>query len=75
MLRLFGLLLIVAVVAIGLSLNGRHQERRETFGPQAAGVPVTLDSVSLSLFSGSAALKGLVVGNPEGYKTTNAMSL
>lgn len=69
------LLLIVAVVAIGLSLNGAIKKGVETFGPQVAKVPVTLDSVSLSLFSGSAALKGLVVGNPEGYKTTNAMSL
>ena len=69
------ILLIVAVVAIGLSLNGAIKKGVETFGPQVAKVPVTLDGVSLSLFSGSAALRGLAVGNPEGYKTTNAMSL
>lgn len=69
------LLVIVVVVAIGLSLDSAIKKGVETFGPQVAQVPVTLDKVSLSLFSGSAALRGLAVGNPEGYKTTNAMSL
>ena len=69
------ILLIVAVVAVGLSLNGAIKKGVETFGPQIAKVPVKLDGVSLSLFSGSGAIKGLVVGNPEGYKTDHAMSV
>ncbi len=69
------ILFIVAVVAIGLSLNGAIKKGVETFGPQIAKVPVKLDGVSLSLFSGSGAVKGLVVGNPEGYKTDHAMSV
>jgi len=69
------ILLIVAVVAVGLSLNGAIKKGVETFGPQIAKVPVTVDGVSLSLFSGSGAVKGLVVGNPEGYKTDHAMSV
>lgn len=68
-------LVIVTVVAVGLSLDSAIKKGVETFGPQVAKVPVTLDKVSLSLFSGSAALRGLAVGNPEGYKTTNAISL
>lgn len=69
------ILLIVAVVAVGLSLNGAIKKGVETFGPQIAKVPVKLDGVSLSLFSGSGAIKGLVIGNPEGYKTDHAMSV
>lgn len=69
------LLLIVVVVAVGLSLNGAIKKGVETFGPQVAKVPVTLDGVSLSVFSGAGAIRGLAIGNPEGYKTTNAMSL
>jgi hypothetical protein len=60
---------------VGLSLNGAIKKGVETFGPQIAKVPVKLDGVSLSLFSGSGAIKGLVVGNPEGYKTDHAMSV
>lgn len=68
-------LVIVAVVAIGLSLNGAIKKGVETFGPQMTKVPVTLDSVNLSLFSGSGGIKKLVIGNPEGYKTPEAMSV
>jgi uncharacterized protein involved in outer membrane biogenesis len=66
---------IVAVAAVVMSLGSAIKKGVETFGPQVAKVPVTLDKVNLSLFSGNAALQGLAIGNPEGYKTTNAMSL
>ncbi len=69
------ILAIVGVVAIGLSLNGAIKKGVETFGPQVAKVPVTLEGVNLSLLSGSGGIKGLVIGNPEGYKTPNAISL
>lgn len=69
------LLLIVAVVAIGMSLGTAIKKGVETFGPQVTKVPVTLEGVSLSIFSGAGAIRGLVIGNPEGYKTSNAMSL
>ena len=65
----------VGIVAIGLSLNGAIKKGVETFGPQVAKVPVTLEGVNLSLLSGSGGIKGLVIGNPEGYKTPHAMSL
>ncbi|MGC3957766.1 MAG: hypothetical protein QM813_07395 [Verrucomicrobiota bacterium] len=69
------ILAVVVVVAIAMTLDSAIKKGVETFGPQVAKVPVTLDKVSLSLFSGNAALQGLAVGNPDGYKTTNAMSL
>lgn len=69
------ILFIVAIVVVGLSLNTAIKQGVETFGPQITKVDVKLDGVSLSLFSGSGAIKGLVIGNPEGYKTDHAMSL
>jgi uncharacterized protein involved in outer membrane biogenesis len=47
----------------------------ETFGPKFALVPVKLDGVKLSIMSGSGNMTGLTVGNPEGYKTPNAISV
>ena len=68
-------LAIVGVVVVGLSLGGAIKKGVETFGPQVAKVDVKLDEVNLSLLSGSGGVKGLVIGNPEGYKTPQAMSV
>ena len=38
-------------------------------------VQVKLDSVNLSLLSGSGKVQGLIVGNPEGFKTPQAISV
>ncbi len=66
---------ILVVVAIGLFLDGAIKKGVEAIGPQIAKVDIKLDSVNLSLLSGSAKIKGLIVGNPEGYKTPNAISV
>ena len=66
---------ILAVVAIGLFLDSAFKKGVEAVGPQIAKVDIKLDGVNLSLLSGSAKIKGLVVGNPEGYKTPNAISV
>jgi len=68
-------LLIVAVVAISMSLNGAIKKVVETVGPKITKVSVKLDSVNLSILSGSCSLKGFVIGNPEGFKTPEAMSV
>lgn len=47
----------------------------ETFGPEVTQTPITLDSVQLSAFSGSGSISGLVVGNPEGFKTPYSIKL
>lgn len=69
------LLLVIAVIAVALTLNTAVHKGVETLGSQIAKVDVQLDDVDLSLFSGSGKVEGLVVGNPEGYKTSNAMSM
>ena len=47
----------------------------ESVGPKALGAPVTVANVSVSPFSGDGQIRGLVIGNPEGFKTPNAFSL
>ena len=69
------LLVIIGVVAVALSLDRIVKAGVESVAPGITQTTVTLDSVHLSLFSGSAKLKGLVIGSPEGYKAPNLMSL
>ncbi len=76
--RIFvGLVIVLVLVAIGsiFFLGTIVKAGVEKVGPRVAKVPVKLDSASISLFSGSGTLKGLVIGNPEGYKTPEAMKL
>ena len=68
-------LVVLAVVAVALFLDGAIKKGVESVGPQVAKVEVKLDSVSLSLLSGSGKVKGLVLGNPEGFKTPHAISV
>ena len=66
---------ILAVLAIGLVLDKAIKSGVETFGPKLTKVDIKLQSVSLSLLSGSGTIKGLVVGNPAGYKTPSAIDI
>ena len=68
-------LLILGVVAVGFLLDGIIKRGIETVGPIVTKVEIKLDSVSLSLLSGSGKIKGLVVGNPEGFKTPSAIQV
>ncbi len=47
----------------------------ETIGPKVAKVDVKLEGASLSMLSGRGGLRGLVVGNPEGFKTPYSMKV
>jgi uncharacterized protein involved in outer membrane biogenesis len=73
-------ILIVFVVLFGLGmllvsmfLGTVIKKGVLTVGPMLTKVDIKLDSVNLSLLSGSGSVKGLVVGNPEGYKTPSAI--
>lgn len=68
-------LLILAFIAVGFFLDSIVKRGVETIGPRLAKVEIKLDAVSLSLFSGGGKVKGLVVGNPEGYKTPSAINV
>ena len=68
-------LIVAAVVAVGFFLDSIVKTGVETVGPQITKVDIKLDSVRLSLLGGSAKIKGLIVGNPEGYKSPQAISV
>lgn len=68
--------LIAAVVIIGsLFLGTIVKTGIETFGPKITQVSVQVNAVELSVLTGSAKVKGLVVGNPPGYKAPQAISV
>jgi len=69
------ILIVVAIFAVGMFLDGAIKKGVETVGPKLVKVDVKLDAVSLSILSGSGSVKGLVVGNPEGYKTPHAINV
>jgi len=69
------LLLVAVVIFVSFSLDGAIRRAIVTYGPQLTKTDVKLDSASLSLFSGSATLKGFVLGNPPGFKSPFAMQV
>src|ERR1043165_5708931 len=66
---------IAGVIIVGLSLDKIVKKGIETVAPMLTQTPVTVDHVNLSILSGAAGIHGLIVGNPQGYKSTNAISL
>jgi uncharacterized protein involved in outer membrane biogenesis len=68
-------LLIILVVAAMLFIGTIVKTGVEKVGPRVAKVSVTLDAAKLSIFNGSGELKGFVIGNPEGYKTPEAIKV
>ena len=69
------ILIILGVLAMSLFLDSAVKRGVETFGPRMTKTTVAVDNVSLSLLSGGGTIKGLSVGNPEGYKTPQAISV
>lgn len=67
--------LAVLFVVLELSLNKIVLKGVNAAAPQLLGVPVTLQGADLSLVRGKAALAGLHVGNPEGFKTDGLLDL
>lgn len=65
---------IVAMIVLGVCLNHIVKKGIETYGPTLTQTTVAVDSVDLSLLTGSAKVKGLAVGNPQGYKTSRSIS-
>jgi hypothetical protein len=68
-------LIVIGVVAVGFSLDKIVKTGIETVGPKITQTKLTVDSVNLSLLGGSAGINGLVVGNPDGFKTAQAISV
>src|SRR2546427_3563945 len=68
-------LVLLGAVTAHLFLDGAIKRGVETIGSKLTKVDVKLDAVSLSLLSGSGKIKGLVVGNPEGFKMPSAINV
>jgi len=71
------LIVLIILVALGIHffLDSAVKQGVETIGTKMAKVDVKLDGVHLSILSGSGKIKGLVIGNPEPYKTSNSISV
>lgn len=74
----FALVLVLAVVGAGvvsLTLGKIVKTAVEAAGPRLLGAPVTLGLATLAPWSGRGTLRGLVIGNPEGFKGPRAASV
>lgn len=69
------LLLIVGVVVSMFFLGSIVKKGVETAGPGITKTEMKLDSATLSVMSGSGTLKGFLLGNPEGFKTPQAIKV
>lgn len=72
---ILAVIVIAAVVVVFLNLDRIVKQGVETVGPKVTKTEVRLDGVSLSPFSGSGKLKGLFIGNPQGFKTPSAIEV
>ncbi len=67
---------VVVVVVIGLgNIDSIIKDGVETQGSKITQARVTLEEVNIEATSGIGELRGLVVGNPKGFKTDYAFSL
>lgn len=69
------IVLVLTILGIRLFLDAAVKKGVETVGPMLTKVEVKLGSANISMLTGSGKLSGLVVGNPEGYKTPSAISV
>ena len=67
--------ILILIVVLMLSLGQIIKAGVNTAGPKLAGVPIHLDGVVVNPLTGMVRIKGLVIGNPEGFNTPSAMEL
>jgi uncharacterized protein involved in outer membrane biogenesis len=65
---------LIGVIIASAFLGDIVKKGVETVGPKITKVSINLDEVHLSLLTGSARVRGLVIGNPAGYQTPHAIS-
>ena len=78
LIRIIIILLVLLVLAVAVAfffIDSVVKTGVEKVGPVVTKTPVKLDGARLSLFSGSGELKGFSVGNPQGFKSPNAISV
>jgi hypothetical protein len=65
--------LAVALMVLNLFAGRLVKDAVNTVGPKVLGVPVSVKNVEVGLLRGRFGLDELVVGNPEGFKTPEAI--
>lgn len=77
MLVILGVVAVLAILAgVIASQSGsiiRHAV--EEFGPELTGTSVVLSDVNVSILTGAASIKNLVIGNPKGFKAEQAVKV
>lgn len=68
-------LLILAFIALTLTIDGIVKSGIEKHGSQLMGTEVQVEGVSISLFSGSGSISGFSIQNPEGFSDEAAMEI
>lgn len=68
-------IVLIAAIVVGTNLDKIVKAAVVEIAPTITQTPVTLDSVSISLLTGSASLNDFVIGNPPGYQTPFAISV
>lgn len=69
------LVIVAIVIVVGFFLGDIVKAGMETIGPKVTQTSLTVGSVHVGIFTGSGGVKDLVLGNPEGYKSPNAISV
>ena len=67
--------ILVAVTVVGVFLGKIVKLGINDVGPKITQTTLSVDAVDVSLLTGSAKVKNLVIGNPAGYKAPNAISV
>src|SRR5215469_16314493 len=68
-------LFIVAILIVGSHLGDIVKAGLEKVGPKVTQTTLTVDAVNVSLLGGTAGVRGLVMGNPEGFKSPQSISV
>lgn len=68
------LLFVVLIIAVAFSLDTIIKKGVDRIGPEATKTQVTLRGADAKIFSGLLELKGVFVGNPQGYKLPSAIT-
>lgn len=66
-------IILIVFVFFSLFINTIVKKSVESFGPKITQTPVNLQKVKISLLSGHSEIRGLVIGNPEGFHTDSAL--
>lgn len=69
------LVIIVGIIIVGFFLGDIVKAGMETVGPKVTQVSIQVDKVGVSMLTGSASIKGLVVGTPAGYQAPQTISV